>query len=1235
MDPGRYHHLKALLQAALDVPVGERDAYLESACADDPDLLREARELLAQDLFDAGGEAADPDEPTLVDRADLADLRGARIGRYRILETIGEGGMGVVYLAAQSAPLRRKVALKVIKVGMDTHEVITRFASERQALALMDHPNIARVYDAGATPAGRPYFVMEYIPGLTLTRYCEIHGLDLQQRLDLVLQVCRGVHHAHQKGVIHRDIKPSNIIVTEVEGRPVPKIIDFGVAKATGQHLAARTWFTQLGRIIGTPEYMSPEQADHLGTDIDIRTDVFSLGVVLYELLTGELPISREELLRAGIDRIGSLVREKVPPRPSTRITTRRRAAGRAASRGSGRASGRASSPQPDRPPRSPTPGSAVPDGSAVPTAGPRSDAAGGAPATTPAETRNWVRRVRGDLDWITMKALEKDRERRYESAAAMAQDIERHLAHRTVEAGPPSRRYRLRKFIGRNRLGVGIAAALLVALVAFASWQTVQSDRIARERDRALASERLSLARGKLATDPTVAFAYALASLEIGDQPAARDVARQALAAGPVRDELPAWGERGNPIAIDASADGRLCATVFSQREYPTVGIYDLADYSLRVFEAPAPGIAYEVDLNADATCVVANGDAGVDAWRVDSGEHLWHWPQFAPLPTSCVRRLDDPGRMAICCSWPGEHNLWLELDLRGGGLRQLGRSAGVQADNGDAQEPAIDPAGRWILDYAGRDVFLQPVVSLIPDPQALAGDNPAPRVWAAGDAAGGATRLDGPGAPGGLDGLRPSGEDPIRRIGSHAATVSGVALARDGTLAVSMDVDGKVKVWDLRAEPARLLREFTEPPGDYQVRFDPRDHRFVTTWGSAIAHAYDLDPWPRRQAWPLRSRSHWVHDATFLPDGSFLTSYNGLPTGKLARWRLDGPVAWRLDLGHRVGRGAYYTIGDGGRIMLLWTRDGDVVGIPLAPGASALDGLLGHTGAVLPGMSLNIFVDDALRRCVTYCTGMASHVLDLQTGAARQLETGFCAEPLLLDVSEDGRLACFVDFQDLHAATIVDLDSGEVASSLSLPPDGLKACVLQGDTALVVLCEDVLLRCALASPDAAPDTLWQGDATGDGRFTNSGDAAVVRDGAMQLTFLDLVTGHRQILGTTPRQGLSSFDHARELGLVAIGGWWETIHVYDLERGHEWLIPAPGAGRRHTYQLDIDRQGRWIVSLHPDDILAWRLPLDPVFSTGLPSATLLESLRARTNVRVVADTAAPEGFRITNTLEQ
>jgi len=356
------------------------------------------------------------------------------IGPYHLLQKIGEGGMGEVWVAEQHKPIRRKVALKLIKAGMDTRQVISRFESERQALALMDHPAIAKVFDAGETGDGRPYFVMEYVQGVPITTYCDQNRLSTQERLELFKQICEGVQHAHQKAIIHRDLKPSNILVAIQDGKAVPKIIDFGVAKATAQSLTERTMYTELGMLIGTPEYMSPEQAEMSGQNVDTRTDVYSLGAILYELLVGALPFDPKELRRAGFDEIRRKIREEDPPKPSTRLSTM----------------GEASTVQ---------------------------------ATNRRTERPALIRQIRGDLDWITMKALEKDRTRRYGSPSDLAADIERYLRHQPIVARPPSPAYKARKFVRRHRVGVGVASALAILLVAFSIATAIQSQRIARER--------------------------------------------------------------------------------------------------------------------------------------------------------------------------------------------------------------------------------------------------------------------------------------------------------------------------------------------------------------------------------------------------------------------------------------------------------------------------------------------------------------------------------------------------------------------------------------------------------------------------------------------------------------------------------------------------------------------------------------------------------------------------------
>jgi serine/threonine protein kinase/TolA-binding protein len=369
----------------------------------------------------------------------LTEGPGSRIGRYKLLQQIGEGGCGIVYMAEQEEPIHRRVALKVIKLGMDTKQVIARFDAERQALAMMDHPNIARVFDAGATDAGRPYFAMELVRGLKITDYCDQRNLPTVERLRLFVQVCHAIQHAHQKGIIHRDLKPSNILVTFNDGLAVPKVIDFGIAKATQGRLTNQTLFTAFEQFLGTPAYMSPEQAELTSLDIDTRSDIYSLGVLLYELLTGTIPFDTKALLQAGLDALRRTIREEEPKRPSTRLGTM----------GQGELTTTAKRRQTDAP--------------------------------------KLIALMRGDLDWIVMKCLEKDRARRYDSASALATDIVHHLDDKPISAGAPSRFSRVRKFARRNRGPVLASAAVFATLVAGIVGTTLGLVGQARQRTEAV----------------------------------------------------------------------------------------------------------------------------------------------------------------------------------------------------------------------------------------------------------------------------------------------------------------------------------------------------------------------------------------------------------------------------------------------------------------------------------------------------------------------------------------------------------------------------------------------------------------------------------------------------------------------------------------------------------------------------------------------------------------------------
>ncbi len=746
--------METIFLAALEKGGEERAAFLAERCGRDAALRAEVEELLAAD-------EAQPNFLRGTAEPFQAEAAGDIIGHFKLREQIGEGGFGTVWVAEQEQPVRRRVALKIIKLGMDTKEVVARFGQEREALALMDHPNIAKVLDAGATAAGRPYFVMELVRGLKITDYCDEKKLSTAERIDLFIMVCQAVQHAHQKGIIHRDLKPSNILVTVNDGKAVPKVIDFGVAKAAQGRLTKATVYTQFQQMIGTPLYMSPEQAELTSLDIDTRSDIYSLGVLLYELLTGHTPIEQETLARMGLDEIRRIIREVDPPRPSLRLKTF--------------------------------------DGAEMTNAAQRRN-------TEPTKLPGTLQ---GDLDWIVMKCLEKDRGRRYETANSLALDLQRHLKNEVVGARPPTAIYLLGRLVRRNKLAFTASAAVAVALLVGAvvsTWQAVEATkaRFAAQDAQSRAEAQQKIAEGQKERADTerqraqeqlkraewLVYAGKLMLAQTDFESGSGGMAKHYLEE--CAPDLRGWEYRYLRARIDALQTfaghrGRVLGAAFSPNgrrvitggEYGTAKIWDVAS---------GQAILELKGLHGSVECVAFSPDGG----RVvtGGGEH---------------------GSGII----PGEAKLW---------------DAGT---------------GQLVLEFKGHTSRIR-CVAFSPDGRQIVtgSEDHTAKVW---DAATG-------------------GE--ILTFNGHIGAVRSVSFRPDGQRIVSAGIDEKVRVWD-----AVTRQEILALPHRAMVAgvaFSPDGKLIATAVGDSTAQIWDAGT--GRVIHTLRGHSNWVVSVAFSPDGQRL---------------------------------------------------------------------------------------------------------------------------------------------------------------------------------------------------------------------------------------------------------------------------------------------------------------------------------------------------------------------------
>ncbi|HEX7450245.1 MAG TPA: protein kinase, partial [Pirellulales bacterium] len=772
---------RAIFDAARQIESPEaRSSYLRQACAGDRGLLERVEQLLR---------VHDEDETFLRSPAvplpllAAADGPGALIGPYKLVEQIGEGGFGMVYLAEQIRPVRRRVALKIVKPGMDTRQVIARFEAERLALAMMEHPNIARVFDGGATPAGRPFFVMELVKGVPITRYCDERQLSPHDRLQLFVAVCKAVQHAHQKGIIHRDLKPTNVLVAAYDGQPVPKIIDFGVAKALAQQLTERTLVTSFGGIIGTLEYMSPEQAEFNARDIDTRADVYSLGVILYELLTGVTPLAHERLKRTAIGEALRLIREEDPPKPSTRLSDAR-------------------------------------------------DSLASISAQRKLEPAALTQALRGELDWIAMKALDKDRDRRYQTANGLARDIERYLNDEPVEACPPSPAYRLRKFARKNRgLLSAIGAFALMLSVATAvsgllAYRATLAERaMGEERDRA----ELEAARAR-------GHEY-VAHMNLAQ--AAWEGNRLAHLATLLQDHVPSPNED----------DLRGFEWYYWQR---------LIDTPLVTFQGHQREVAAVAISSSGRLAASASHDGIAKIWQLENGRELQTLRGHKDVVASVALSPDD--KQLATASFDGTVKIW---DVATGNERATlrGHSAWVVSvafspDGRQLASASHDRTVRFWDATAGTQLRTIPAhsdivmcVAFSPEGRRLASSSKdrTIKLWDV-----------------------TSGEE-LSKLAGHTDEVACVAFSPDGRRLASASLDYTAKVWDT-ATGACLKTIAAHTERVFCVAFDPLGGRLATAGWDQTIRFWDASTF--QSLGILKGHGQSIMGIAFSSDGRRLVS-------------------------------------------------------------------------------------------------------------------------------------------------------------------------------------------------------------------------------------------------------------------------------------------------------------------------------------------------------------------------